>query len=44
MDSPSALSLIPPVVVMAVAIWLKRPILALVVGDVVGLLMLSPIN
>lgn len=44
MDSPSALSLIPPVVVMAVAIWLKRPILALVVGAVVGLLMLSPIN
>ena len=42
MDSPSALSLIPPVVVMAVAIWLKRPILALVVGAVVGLLMLSP--
>jgi Na+/H+ antiporter NhaC len=27
---------------MAVAIWLKRPILALVVGAVVGLLMLSP--
>lgn len=44
MDSPSALSLIPPVVVMAVAIWLKRPILALVVGAVVGLLMLSPIE
>lgn len=42
MDSPSALSLIPPVVVMAVAIWLKRPILALIVGAVVGLLMLSP--
>lgn len=42
MDSPSALSLIPPVVVMAVAIWLKRPILALVVGAVIGLLMLSP--
>lgn len=42
MDSPSALSLIPPIVVMAVAIWLKRPILALVVGAVVGLLMLSP--
>lgn len=42
MDSPSALSLIPPIVVMAVAVWLKRPILALVVGAVVGLLMLSP--
>jgi tetracycline resistance efflux pump len=42
MDSPSALSLIPPVVVMAIAIWLKRPILALIIGAVVGLLMLSP--
>lgn len=42
MDSPSALSLIPPIVVMAVAIWLKRPILALVVGAVAGLLLLSP--
>ncbi|MBU1436136.1 MAG: sodium:proton antiporter [Gammaproteobacteria bacterium] len=42
MDSPSALSLIPPIVVMAVAIWLKRPILALVVGAIVGLLMISP--
>lgn len=42
MDSPSALSLIPPIVVMAVAIWLKRPILALIVGAVAGLLMLSP--
>jgi Na+/H+ antiporter NhaC len=44
MDSPSALSLIPPVVVMAVAIWLKRPILALVLGAIVGLLMLSPLE
>lgn len=42
MDSPSAISLIPPVVVMAVAIWLKRPILSLVVGAVAGLLMLFP--
>ncbi|MBU2178051.1 MAG: sodium:proton antiporter, partial [Gammaproteobacteria bacterium] len=42
MDSPSALSLIPPIIVMAVAIWLKRPILALVVGAIVGLLMISP--
>lgn len=42
MDSPSALSLIPPIVVMAVAIWLKRPILALVVGAVAGLLLLDP--
>src|SRR3989338_11708482 len=42
MDSQSAISLIPPVVVMAVAIWLKRPILSLVVGAVAGLLMLFP--
>ncbi|WP_337879707.1 Na+/H+ antiporter NhaC family protein [Rheinheimera sp.] len=42
MDSPSAISLIPPLVVMAVAVWLKRPILALVVGAVAGLLMLYP--
>ena len=42
MDSPSAISLIPPVVVMAVAVWLKRPILSLVVGAVAGLLMLFP--
>lgn len=44
MDSPSALSLIPPIVVMATAVWLKRPILALVIGAVAGLLLLSPIN
>jgi tetracycline resistance efflux pump len=42
MDSPSALSLIPPIVVMVVAIWSKRPILSLVVGAVAGLLLLSP--
>lgn len=40
--APSALSLIPPIVVLVCAIWLKRPILALVVGAVVGLLLLSP--
>ncbi len=44
MDSPSALSLIPPIVVMATAVWLKRPILALVIGAVAGLLLLSPID
>lgn len=42
MDSPSAISLIPPLVVMAVAVWLKRPILALIIGAVAGLLMLYP--
>ncbi|MDT8427415.1 MAG: Na+/H+ antiporter NhaC family protein [Pseudomonadales bacterium] len=40
----SAVSLIPPIVVLAVAIWLKRPILALVVGSVTGLLIHSPMQ
>jgi len=40
--APSALSLIPPIVVLVFAVWLKRPILALVLGAVVGLLLLSP--
>lgn len=40
--APSALSLIPPIVVLAIAIWLKRPILALIMGAVVGLLLVSP--
>lgn len=40
--TPSAISLIPPLVVLAIAIWLKRPILALVMGAVAGLLLLSP--
>ena len=39
---PGAVSLIPPVVVLAIAIWLKRPILALVAGAIAGLLLLSP--
>ena len=42
--APSALSLIPPIVVLAIAIWLKRPILALVMGAIVGLLLLSPVG
>jgi tetracycline resistance efflux pump len=41
---PSAISLIPPVVVLAIAIWLKRPILALVMGAIAGLLLLSPVG
>lgn len=41
MDTPSALSLIPPIVVMAMAVWLKRPILALVLGAAIGLALLS---
>lgn len=39
---PSAISLIPPVVVLIVAIWLKRPIFALIMGAVAGLLLISP--
>ncbi|MDP5136731.1 sodium:proton antiporter, partial [Rheinheimera baltica] len=42
--TPSALSLIPPFTVLAIAIWLKRPILALVMGAIVGLLLLSPVG
>lgn len=40
----SAISLIPPLVVLAIAIWLKRPILALVTGAIAGLLLLSPLG
>jgi tetracycline resistance efflux pump len=43
-STPSAISLIPPVVVLAIAIWLKRPILALVMGAIAGLLLLSPVG
>jgi tetracycline resistance efflux pump len=42
MSEPTALSLIPPVVVLLLAIWLRRPILSLVVGAGTGLLLLSP--
>ena len=42
MSEPNALSLIPPAVVLILAIWLRRPILALVLGAISGLLMLSP--
>ncbi|MFM4704605.1 Na+/H+ antiporter NhaC family protein [Aeromonas bivalvium] len=41
MSEPTALSLIPPLVVLALAIWLRRPILSLIVGTVSGLLLLS---
>jgi tetracycline resistance efflux pump len=41
---PSAISVIPPIVVLAIAIWLKRPILALVMGAIAGLLLLSPVG
>lgn len=39
--TPSAIGLIPPVVVIVLAIWLKRPILALVLGALSGMLMIS---
>jgi len=39
--SPSVISLIPPIVVLLFAIWLKRPILALVLGAASGLLLLG---
>ncbi len=44
MSEPSALSLIPPAVVLLLAITLRRPILALVCGAASGLLLLSPQN
>ncbi|WP_299011057.1 Na+/H+ antiporter NhaC family protein [uncultured Shewanella sp.] len=42
MSEPSALSLIPPVVVIVLAIGLRRPILSLIIGSVVGLLFIDP--
>ncbi|MCX7545569.1 Na+/H+ antiporter NhaC family protein [Marinicella gelatinilytica] len=39
---PSAISLIPPVAVLVLAIWLKRPILALTLGALVGLVLHAP--
>lgn len=42
MTEPSALSLIPPVVVLSLAIWLRRPMLALIIGTLVGLMLINP--
>ncbi|MGL4614461.1 MAG: Na+/H+ antiporter NhaC family protein [Shewanella sp.] len=42
MSEPTALSLIPPVVVLVLAIWLRRPIFSLIVGTVTGFLLLDP--
>lgn len=42
MSEPTALSLVPPIVVLVLAIWLRRPILALIIGAVSGLLLLEP--
>lgn len=44
MSEPTALSLIPPAIVLTLAIWLRRPILSLIVGAASGLLLLSPAN
>ncbi|BDM64142.1 sodium:proton antiporter [Shewanella sp. NFH-SH190041] len=42
MSEPTALSLIPPAVVLTLAIWLRRPILSLIIGALVGLLLYRP--
>ncbi|WP_028116993.1 Na+/H+ antiporter NhaC family protein [Ferrimonas senticii] len=42
MSDATALSLIPPAVVLILAIWLRRPILSLVIGALVGLLLVEP--
>ena len=42
MSEPTALSLIPPAVVLLLAVWLRRPILSLIIGAASGLLLLSP--
>ena len=42
MTEPSAISLIPPVVVLMLAIWLRRPILSLLLGSISGLILLKP--
>ncbi|MFC3034014.1 Na+/H+ antiporter NhaC family protein [Pseudoalteromonas fenneropenaei] len=41
MTEPSVLSVIPPLVVLTLAVWLRRPILALVLGAIVGLALLD---
>lgn len=42
MSEPTALSLIPPAVVLVLAIWLRRPILSLILGAAAGLALLDP--
>lgn len=42
MSEPTALSLIPPAVVLVLAVVLRRPILSLVIGALVGLVMYQP--
>lgn len=42
MFEPSALSLLPPAVVVVLAVVLRRPILSLLIGALVGLLLVNP--
>ena len=42
MSDATALSLIPPVVVLVLAVWLRRPILSLIIGALVGLVLYQP--
>ena len=44
MSEPTALSLIPPIVVLVCAILLRRPILALIIGAVTGLVLINPVE
>ena len=44
MSEPTALSLIPPAVVLVLAIVLRRPILSLIIGALVGLAMYDSAN
>ncbi|WMN60478.1 sodium:proton antiporter [Pseudoalteromonas xiamenensis] len=41
MTEPSVISVIPPIVVLTLAVWLRRPILALVLGAIVGFALLD---
>ncbi|NMH63905.1 Na+/H+ antiporter NhaC family protein [Shewanella salipaludis] len=41
MSEATALSLVPPLVVLVLAIWLRRPILSLIIGAIAGLLLLD---
>ena len=42
MLEPSALSLLPPAVVVVLAVVLRRPILSILIGALVGLLIADP--
>ena len=42
MLEPSALTLLPPAVVVVLAVVLRRPILSLLIGALVGLVLADP--